>query len=655
MIAAWMLYCSLCALGLALAAVLAERALLAGRGPVRLAWVSAIALSLVVPAVAFRVPSPQAVVDQPSVDRDSASSAVVEAPLSTAGVAVAHSSTAPAHARSSWRDLLARADRPLGVAWLVLSSLLGVYFVVGILALSWMRGRWERRTLSGVPVFVSQRTGPAVVGAIAPAIVVPEWALAMNPEQLALMLRHEHEHQRARDGQLLIVAQLAAILMPWNIALWWQLVRLRVAIELDCDARVLKSTDARSYGNLLLEVARPRQGPRLLGVTAFAERATQLERRIRVLAHSRKSSTRRARAIAITIGLAALSAAWVSPHPPAPVRTRTIVTPAAPRVDSSKTMAMPASTQAPVIPASKVNLPVVVVAARPCPGRGVPITCALDGIVDSADLARIELKRMPGPGDSIFNILFSGITLSTEHARDAHDLLDQLAIQQSAQDANQASILSATVARSTLLQAQRDTALRALLTNDADRATLDAHLAQPSGGRGRSGGPGAGGRGGADPVYVIDGVRITGDSLIQRMGLQGARGGARGGGAGGSAGVVGGGRGGGRGGGAAPSQAILDSMTANMNAMMSDLTFRRLFNGISLTADQESAARLLITSTQNAIAAGRPRLERAVLKVNPITGVVAMRAESAEALVALASNDADRATVRSRIMTIPNP
>jgi len=96
-------------------------------------------------------------------------------------------------------------------------------------------------------------------------------------------------------------------------------------------------------------------------------------------------------------------------------------------------------------------------------------------------------------------------------------------------------------------------------------------------------------------------------------------------------------------------------MTANMNAMMSDLTFRRLFNGISLTADQESAARLLITSTQNAIAAGRPRLERAVLKVNPITGVVAMRAESAEALVALASNDADRATVRSRIMTIPNP
>jgi len=656
MIAAWMLYCSLCALGLALAAVLAERALLAGRGPVRLAWVGAIALSLVVPAVAFRAPAQQGVVERPGVEHDIASRAALDAPSSTAGVAVAHSSTAPTLPRASWRDIVARADRPLGIAWLVLSSLLGLYFVTGMLALTWMRGRWERCTLSGIPVFVSQRMGPAVVGAIAPAVVVPEWALSMNPEQLALMLRHEREHQRARDGQLLIVAQLAAVLMPWNVALWWQLVRLRVAIELDCDARVLKITDARSYGNLLLEVARPRQGPRLLGVTAFAERATQLERRIRVLARSRKGSARKARAIASTIGVGALSVAWISPHPSAPVHVSTIVTRVAPRGDSS-TPIVPADSAAPrMVGASAVKLPAVVVATRRCPGPGVPITCALDGIVDSADLARIESSRLTGPGDSVFNILFDGITLNAGHAHDAHDLLDQLAIQQSTQDQKQASLLSANRARSAALQAQRDTALRALLANDADRAVFDAHLAQPAGGRGRSGGGGGfAGRGGGNPLYVIDGVPITGDSLIQRMGVGVVRG--RVGGSVDFTGAVGGGRGGGRGGavGLTPNQAVLDSISANMNTLISDLTFHRLFDGISLAPAQESAARSLIVSTQNAIAAGRPKLESAVLRVNPVTGLVAMRAESASALVALASNDADRATVRSRIVSIQNP
>src|SRR2546421_308166 len=81
--------------------------------------------------------------------------------------------------------------------------------------------RWQRRDLFGVRVLVSERTGPAVVGAVAPAIVMPEWALAMEPKQLALMLRHEDEHRRAGDAQLLTAAQLVLIAMPWNVALWW--------------------------------------------------------------------------------------------------------------------------------------------------------------------------------------------------------------------------------------------------------------------------------------------------------------------------------------------------------------------------------------------------------------------------------------------------
>ena len=83
------------------------------------------------------------------------------------------------------------------------------------------------------------------------------------------------------------LAHFALIAMPWNVALWWQLMRLRVAVELDCDARVLRDADARSYGDLLLEVARPRRRLALMGATAFAERASQLERRIRAIGRRR--------------------------------------------------------------------------------------------------------------------------------------------------------------------------------------------------------------------------------------------------------------------------------------------------------------------------------------------------------------------------------
>src|SRR6185503_15593995 len=106
------------------------------------------------------------------------------------------------------------------------------------------------------------------------------------------------------------------------------------------------------------------------------------------------------------------------------------------------------------------------------------------------------------------------------------------------------------------------------------------------------------------------GIRV-GDTLVQRAGLGFARGGAAGRGAGAGGGGRGGGRGGG--GGTVPSQAVMDSLIAAMNQRAADLTFHRLFDGMSLTADQESVARGLIAGTQNAIAADRPKLERPAL------------------------------------------
>ncbi len=58
-------------------------------------------------------------------------------------------------------------------------------------------------------------------------------------ETRAIALAHEREHIMARDRLLSLFALVLLIVMPWNPALHWQVRRLRLAIEVDCDARVV--------------------------------------------------------------------------------------------------------------------------------------------------------------------------------------------------------------------------------------------------------------------------------------------------------------------------------------------------------------------------------------------------------------------------------
>jgi hypothetical protein len=159
--------------------------------------------------------------------------------------------------------------------------------------------------------------------------VLPAWALALDDQRLELMLAHEREHVRAHDPLLLGGAALAAVLMPWNPALWWQLYRLRLAVEMDCDQRVLRRhPDVGGYGRLLLDVAQGDVLGARLPVTALASPVTSLERRIRTM------TMRRPRHVAVrALGLAAITACLVviaceTPRPPtAPVpRSKVAVT-----------------------------------------------------------------------------------------------------------------------------------------------------------------------------------------------------------------------------------------------------------------------------------------------------------------------------------------
>ncbi|MHB1074299.1 MAG: M56 family metallopeptidase, partial [Gemmatimonadaceae bacterium] len=126
-------------------------------------------------------------------------------------------------------------------AWAAASTLLGLRLLAGILTLVRLRHRWAPQLLDGVPVLVSHDLGPAVVAWPRPAIVLPAWAVALPTAEGTLILLHEREHLRAGDAWLRLGASLITAAIPWNPVAWFLARRLATAIEVDCDARVLRA------------------------------------------------------------------------------------------------------------------------------------------------------------------------------------------------------------------------------------------------------------------------------------------------------------------------------------------------------------------------------------------------------------------------------
>jgi beta-lactamase regulating signal transducer with metallopeptidase domain len=79
----------------------------------------------------------------------------------------------------------------------------------------------------------------------------------------------------------LLATLLMIVAMPWNLTLWWMAHRLRLAVEVDCDERVLRGGlwDVRTYGALLLFVGRRRSRP-AYSLAAFSRPRSSLEHRI---------------------------------------------------------------------------------------------------------------------------------------------------------------------------------------------------------------------------------------------------------------------------------------------------------------------------------------------------------------------------------------
>lgn len=180
-------------------------------------------------------------------------------------------------------------DVALAVVWGLFSIALLGLLVRTHRGLRRERSGWEVSDVLGRDVYLSSDRGPAVAGVLRPWIVLPRWALTLTDSQLSLVVLHEEEHVRGGDAFFLAAALSLVVVTPWNPIAWWQLRRLRMAMEVDCDRRVLsREPDRERYGNSLLAVAARASGASL-GLAAFTERSFSLKRRILAMTarHSR--------------------------------------------------------------------------------------------------------------------------------------------------------------------------------------------------------------------------------------------------------------------------------------------------------------------------------------------------------------------------------
>jgi TonB family protein len=188
---------------------------------------------------------------------------------------------------------------------------------LGMRALATRRGEWTARSVDGVPVLVSPDAGPAVIGLRRPQIVIPEWMLSLDPTLRTMVLQHEEEHVRARDTVHRLLGAIFPALFPWNPALWWQANRLALALEVDCDARVLRAGVRRDrYGLLLIAIAQRHSFTML--APALSEPTSDLERRIIVM---QRPQPRYPMLVALTLAAGAcvaLALACSAPTPNAP-------------------------------------------------------------------------------------------------------------------------------------------------------------------------------------------------------------------------------------------------------------------------------------------------------------------------------------------------
>lgn len=215
-------------------------------------------------------------------------------------------------------------DALVAALWLASSAATALVVLAGCEYGRRRRRGWRRISIAGTPLLVANDAGPATMGLLHPEIVVPEWLLTAAPETLQLVIAHERSHVEARDPRLLALGFAIAVLMPWNVLVWWHVHRLRLAIEVDCDRRVLRGGhDARRYACALVDIG-TRRPAFIGGLAASPGSASCIERRILLMSTPAIHGWRTRTAAGALLSLAAAAAAVLISPPAIPAAVAAI-------------------------------------------------------------------------------------------------------------------------------------------------------------------------------------------------------------------------------------------------------------------------------------------------------------------------------------------
>ncbi len=303
MIAAWMWYSIVICAFIGLAAVACERTLRLAGQPARWAWGAAIVTSVAIPLYALLRPA--------------ASAGAVPVALDTPSTIIDPAMLLQFLNAPAASPTFSALTGTILAMWITASLLLAAVLTTSQLRVRRETNGCPAKIVDGVLVRQTQSLGPAVIGSFPSIIVLPAWVRRLETDCQRLVLAHEQEHIRAGDLKLLLGGLFAAVLLPWNLPLWWQLRRLRDAVELDCDDRVIKSgADPRVYGELLLEVARHR-GAVIFPAAALSNPKSLLARRIHKMMHPNPRARTARAGVAAAIATLLIALACETPTPAA--------------------------------------------------------------------------------------------------------------------------------------------------------------------------------------------------------------------------------------------------------------------------------------------------------------------------------------------------
>ena len=160
----------------------------------------------------------------------------------------------------------------------------GLALLMGRLGISLsflMRLTRSAPSIDGLGVRVSSvLMTPVTWGVFRPVILVPAYVLDWPAEKYAAVVRHESAHIDRRDWLWQTFAECVTAVLWFHPLVWLAAARLRSEAEQAADDRVLTGTNATSYAQQLLDIARRlKQRPPHTAV-AMTRRPRALESRI---------------------------------------------------------------------------------------------------------------------------------------------------------------------------------------------------------------------------------------------------------------------------------------------------------------------------------------------------------------------------------------